>query len=177
MAAQLPQTGVYLVECLRQRLEKASTGTAQFVVEFRTVGRYDTNRNLVPCPPLEGKYQHSLKNDASVLRLRADLRPIGLLDDLTRLTPGIPGGVTLIGKRINMNCSLEPFGGRIIPRWSIERNEAMTQDEIARLQELYGNLLRETNPQSASSESGSEEPVVETVSYPEPALAAEPVAA
>lgn len=175
MIDTLNKAGDYLVECLEQRLERASNRTPVLAIRFKALGKYDEAGTLKSCPAFEGVSGHSLKSEASLRHLRADLRGIIDLVDLSVLTHDAPRNVGLVGKRLTMRCTLEPFEGRMVERWGIRRNEPLTRDEIGRLQELYGNLLGNSKAPSASSDDGSERHIPGQVTAP--ALAAEPVAA
>lgn len=152
MSNPIFQNGVYLVEVIEQGFDKATTGTSQFYMKFRLLNAYDPNGAAAPCEQGERTCRHSLKNGSCIRRLQLDLQSAGVqLDDVTRLAPGIPGGISLIGKKIKMTCRLEMFDGQMREHWDILRNERLTLDEIQSLQARFGTVLSSNNGQVATS--------------------------
>ncbi len=150
--------GVYSGMVLDHRLEKASTGTPQFVMSVRIVGKVGDDGQVQPCPSAERSFKHSIGNEASIQRLSLELRRVLHFSDLNQLAHKEPGGSGLVGKTIKLTCYLEPLDGRMVERWGILRSEPLAADEVQSLQCRFGDVLQRMNARFAPPANGSSEP-------------------
>jgi hypothetical protein len=136
------QKGTYWVEVIHQFFETASTGRPMFTLQIIVLGLKDDNGNLQACPKETRTYRQTLANDAGISILKGELAVIGVqLTDLTKLHPGAPGHVSLVGMKMDMDCVLEEFNGNTVERWSIARRK-LALAEVEGLQKQFGHLLQ-----------------------------------
>lgn len=133
----------YRVEITRQGFECASTGTSEFVLDFKILGCLDDQGQQHPCTPGMRSYRQSLANSVGLTLLKGDLKEVGVdLSDLSRLDVDSPDHISLVGKTINMVCQHQQLNDIQVERWRIRCRKKMPFDEVLRLQEKFSKVLQ-----------------------------------
>jgi hypothetical protein len=153
--------GKYQAEVLEQGFTTArTTGTAGFFLQLKILGRYDGEGKLQECPQFERTVTQYLANDTGVKILRDDLKALGVrITALEQLNPAEPGHVSLVGRKIDVDCKVEVYQGRQRERWDIRRSQnTLNSAEVRALGDQYNPLLRDGNGQASPGPAPSPAP-------------------
>jgi hypothetical protein len=145
--------GKYQAEVLEQGFEESSTGTPCFFLQLKILGRYDEQGQLQECPPYERTYRQYLANEPGARFLRSDLKTLGVqISDLTQLDPAAPNHVSLLARKIDVECHHEVYQGKPRERWAIPRSRKKCDLGAVRvLNDKFGHLLRDGNGQTVAT--------------------------
>jgi hypothetical protein len=136
--------GTYLAEVVAQGYHKPSLeDTLCFFLQFRTLGRYDQNGCVQPCPQHERPYIQYPCNGTVFEILKADLRSIGVrFGHFSDLRPDMPGHVSLVGREIVVECTVETNLGDQCEQWTLHRpRKKPARSDLRGLDDLLGHPL------------------------------------
>jgi hypothetical protein len=136
--------GRYKAEVVGQGFERSRLKeTPCYCLQLRITGRYDERGDVQDCPRFERTYTQYLANETGVGILRGDLKALGVeVSDLTRLDPGAPDHINLVGRLIEVECGHETFNGQTRERWRIYRpRKKLDLDELAELNARFRQVL------------------------------------
>lgn len=151
------EPGAYVGEVVEQGIAKAkSTGTPQFVLRVRVIGKVD--------PKDASGYQPVTENERSIYRAITDKTVEYLMEDLkalgftgasfAELQPGHLHHQSFVGNQIDLYCKHEPdLNGQMRERWNIDRGapkiESLDAKGMRELDSMFGKHLRAANPTPA----------------------------
>jgi hypothetical protein len=143
--------GKYLAEVTGQGFGKSSRkGTQYFFLELKILSRYDAQDQLQGCPQHQRVYQQYLAGEIGVKYLLGDLKSLDVqVKHLADLQPGMPNHVSLVGRKIDVVCKVEPFEGKEMERWTIPpKRQKLDLQAVRALDDQFGHLLREGGGQA-----------------------------
>jgi hypothetical protein len=153
------EIGKYEVEITGQGFQKASTGTLQFVLQFKVQGKVDPRdpQTLLSVAPGERKWYKAI-TEKTVDWLIDDLKVLGVegITSWAQLDPTIAPDdfIDLSGKLVDMMCgSKNGTDGKSYEDWSIAREggpskpiENAAAKDVKALDRLFGKSLKAAAP-------------------------------
>jgi len=175
--------GSYVAEVLGQGLGKAKTGTMQFVLGIRILGRPRTDGDIDLAPQKYTRTIYMYFTEASISFVVEALRALGYTEDsFGPLDPGHPQHQSFVGQQIDVYCKHEiDQAGEVREKWSVSRGmpgvitEPLNAKEVRELDALFGKALRPPAgpakgiPQNAPKKPASGRPSIKEPPYQEPA--------
>lgn len=154
------EKGKYLVEITDQGFNQAKTGTDQFVLRFKVLGKVDPH-NPGDYIPEEVDYERTYYRAITSNTLpyfKDDLAVLGYtghsLRELEKYTPGF---YDMRGRQVEMICTHEPDQtGTLRERWSLNVGggamaiEPANPAQLRKLDALFGAQFKGSQPRAAS---------------------------
>lgn len=146
--------GVYVCQVTDQALSKASTGTPQFVLKVKVLGKPDP-KDPGSYIPVDQQYDRTIFRtitDKTIPYLTEDLKALGFTGSSFRyLDPNVEGAQIFTGTILDCYCKHEnDQRGDLRERWSIARQgggkldvEALDAAEVRKLDALFGKQLKQ----------------------------------
>lgn len=146
--------GTYQAEIRDQGFTEANTGTPGFFLQLQICGQIDKDGNLLECPRYERPLTYWLKNEINVNILKGALKVLDVeISDLSQLDPENPKSISLVGRKIEVACTIESVNGREMERWNIPRSKKkLTSDAVRALDDQFGHLFRDGNAANAETD-------------------------
>lgn len=149
--------GNYIAEVTAQALGKAGTGTPQFVLRFRVLGKPDPKdeTNYIPVQENERTMFRSI-TEKTIQYVTEDLEQLGYpANGFGPLDPNHPNHHSFVGQQIDVYCKHEKDQqGDLRERWQLSRGpgalkvEPLDNKGVRELDALFGKSLQASLPKT-----------------------------